>query len=105
MKLKWLSDMGNRLMIREKGRGKLSNGRTRSRPKSFKTKESAEDYAKSKGITVEKEFVYSETADRKIRKKFDEMIEYVKQNLSRKEGAGFPPPPEGGGLHARIFYD
>lgn len=37
-------------MIREKGRGKLSNGRTRSRPKSFKTKESAEDYAKSKGI-------------------------------------------------------
>ena len=42
------------------------------------------DYAKSKGITVEKEFVYSETADRKIRKKFDEMIEYVKQNQEIK---------------------
>ncbi|HUX48636.1 MAG TPA: recombinase family protein [Dehalococcoidia bacterium] len=38
------------------------------------------DYVQSKGLTVEKEFVFSETADSKIRRKFDEMVKYVKEN-------------------------
>jgi len=38
------------------------------------------DYARDKGSTVEQEFVFSETADNKIRKKFDEMVDYVKTN-------------------------
>ncbi len=39
-------------------------------------------YAKEHGFTVDKkdEFVFQESADRKIRKKFDEMISYVKKN-------------------------
>ncbi len=36
------------------------------------------DYARDKGLVVEREFVFSESADYKIRKKFDEMVEYVK---------------------------
>ena len=38
------------------------------------------EYARDKGLTVEQEFVFSETADNKIRKKFDEMVDYVKTN-------------------------
>jgi len=38
------------------------------------------DYAKSRGLEVEREFVFSETADYKIRKKFEEMVDYVKAN-------------------------
>jgi site-specific DNA recombinase len=39
-------------------------------------------YAKEHGFTVDErdEFVFQESADRKIRKKFDEMIGYVKKN-------------------------
>ncbi|MGD9116130.1 MAG: recombinase family protein, partial [Dehalococcoidia bacterium] len=37
-------------------------------------------YARDKGLAVEKEFVFSESAGHKIRKKFDEMVEYVKTN-------------------------
>ena len=40
------------------------------------------DYAKDKGLEIEQEFVFSESADYKIRKKFDEMVEYVKSNNS-----------------------
>ena len=36
------------------------------------------DYAKDKGFEIEKEFVFSESADYKIRTKFDEMVRYVK---------------------------
>ncbi len=36
------------------------------------------DYAQNKGLAVEREFVFSESADYKIRRKFDEMVEYVK---------------------------
>ena len=38
------------------------------------------DYAKNKGFEVKHEFVFSESADYKIRKKFDEMVDYVKAN-------------------------
>jgi site-specific DNA recombinase len=38
------------------------------------------DYAYDKGLAVEKEFVFTESAGHKIRKKFDEMVEYVKAN-------------------------
>jgi site-specific DNA recombinase len=38
------------------------------------------EYAENKGLTVEREFVFSESADSKIRRKFDEMVEYVKGN-------------------------
>ena len=38
------------------------------------------DYSKSRGLEVEREFVFSETADYKIRKKFEEMVDYVKAN-------------------------
>ncbi len=38
------------------------------------------DYARDKGLVVEKEFVFSESADNKIRRKFNEMVEYVKAN-------------------------
>jgi site-specific DNA recombinase len=38
------------------------------------------NYARDKGLVVEKEFVFSESAGHKIRKKFDEMVEYVKAN-------------------------
>lgn len=38
------------------------------------------EYAQSKGLEVEQEFVFSESADYKIRRKFDEMVEYVKAN-------------------------
>lgn len=37
-------------------------------------------YAKKIGFDVVKEFVFSESADYKIRKKFNEMIDFVKQN-------------------------
>lgn len=37
-------------------------------------------YAEDKGMVVVREFVFSETADRKIRKKFDEVIDYIKDN-------------------------
>lgn len=44
------------------------------------------EYAKGKGFEVgsEQEFVFSESADHKIRKKFLEMIEYVKANKNIK---------------------
>ena len=38
------------------------------------------EYAKNKGLEVKREFVFSETADYKIRRKFNEMVEYVKAN-------------------------
>ena len=38
------------------------------------------EYAKDKELEIEKEFVFSESADYKIRKKFDEMVKYVKTN-------------------------
>lgn len=38
------------------------------------------DYAKDKGLEVEREFVFAESADYKIRRKFDEMVEFVKAN-------------------------
>jgi site-specific DNA recombinase len=40
------------------------------------------DYAQGRGLEVEREFVFSESAGYKIRKKFDEMVEYVKANNS-----------------------
>ena len=42
------------------------------------------EYAKHKCLEVEREFVFSESADYKIRKKFDEMISYVKTNNNIK---------------------
>lgn len=38
------------------------------------------NYAAEKGFSIEQEFVFSESADQKIRTKFIEMIEYVKAN-------------------------
>ena len=38
------------------------------------------DYAKDNDFEVDREFVFSESADKKIRTKFNEMIEYVKNN-------------------------
>ena len=38
------------------------------------------DYARDNGFEIDREFVFSESADRKIRTKFMEMIEYVKKN-------------------------
>ena len=38
------------------------------------------EYAKDKGLEVMQEFVFSESADYKIRKKFDEMVDYVKSD-------------------------
>lgn len=38
------------------------------------------DYADKMGFEVVKEFVFQESADRKIRKKFNEMIEFVRKN-------------------------
>ncbi|MFC2013948.1 recombinase family protein [Chloroflexota bacterium] len=38
------------------------------------------EYAENKGLAVEREFVFSESADYKIRRKYDEMVEYVKSN-------------------------
>lgn len=43
-----------------------------------------QEYAKQKGFHVEKDFVFSESADHKIRKKFMEMIEFVKKNKEIK---------------------
>ena len=37
------------------------------------------DYARDNGFEIDREFVFSESADRKIRTKFMEMIEYVKK--------------------------
>ena len=37
-------------------------------------------YCKDEGILIEKEFIFQESADAKIRKRFDEMIKYVKDN-------------------------
>jgi len=42
------------------------------------------NYAKEKDIQVDKEFVFSESADRKIRKRFYEMVDYVKSNSDIK---------------------
>jgi site-specific DNA recombinase len=41
-------------------------------------------YAEDKGFEIDKEFTFSESADRKIRKKFDEMVAYVKSNKDVK---------------------
>ena len=38
------------------------------------------DYALQNGYEIVKEFIISESADRKIRKKFDEMVEFMKKN-------------------------
>src|SRR3989344_4207179 len=38
------------------------------------------EYAKKMGFEVIREFVFSESADRKIRKNFNEMVEFVKTN-------------------------
>jgi DNA invertase Pin-like site-specific DNA recombinase len=38
------------------------------------------DYARDNGFEVDSEFVFSESADRKIRTKFNEMVNYVKNN-------------------------
>lgn len=38
------------------------------------------DYARDNGFEIDSEFVFSESADRKIRTKFNEMITYVKNN-------------------------
>ena len=38
------------------------------------------DYSKDNDLEVDKEFVFSESADKKIRTKFNEMIAYVKNN-------------------------
>ena len=37
-------------------------------------------YAQEKGIEVVREFVFSESADRKIRTKFNEMLQFVRTN-------------------------
>ena len=42
------------------------------------------DHAKNKNLEVDREFVFSESADYKIRKKFDEMIQFVKTNNNIK---------------------
>lgn len=42
------------------------------------------DYAKENGFDVEKEFVFSESADSKIRKKFNEMISFAKKSKEIK---------------------
>lgn len=42
------------------------------------------DYARDNGFEVDKEFVFSESADKKIRTKFNEMIAYVKNNPNIK---------------------
>jgi len=39
-----------------------------------------QEYAQNKGFSVIREFTFSESADRKIRNKFHEMVEFVKQN-------------------------
>lgn len=39
-------------------------------------------YADEKGLTIVSEFVFSETADNKMREKFDEMVEFVKKDKS-----------------------
>lgn len=41
-------------------------------------------YGSEKGFEIDKEFVFSESADQKIRTKFSEMIEYVKENKDIK---------------------
>lgn len=46
-------------------------------------------YAKEQGFDVVKEFVFQESADRKIRKKFDEMIAYVRKNNDVQAIVGF----------------
>lgn len=38
------------------------------------------NYSASKGLEIDKEFVFSESADQKIRTKFNEMVEYIKNN-------------------------
>lgn len=47
------------------------------------------EYAKDHGIEVVEEFVFQETASQKLRKKFDEMIEFVKANDEVKIIIGF----------------
>ena len=41
-------------------------------------------YCEEKGMEIDREFVFSESASMKIRKKFDEMIAYIKANPSVK---------------------
>lgn len=38
------------------------------------------DYALEKGLVVDSEYVFQETASQKLRKKFDEMVDYVKKS-------------------------
>lgn len=42
------------------------------------------EYAQEKGLEVVKEFVFSESADKKIRKRFNEVIEFVKSHKDIK---------------------
>jgi site-specific DNA recombinase len=42
------------------------------------------DYAQNRGLVVDREFVFSETADYKIRKKFEVAVGYVKDNPNIK---------------------
>lgn len=42
------------------------------------------DYAEEQGFEVAQEFVFSESADQKIRRKFSEMLKVIKQNKSIK---------------------
>lgn len=42
------------------------------------------EYAKNKDFQIEREFVFSESADYKIRKKFNEMVDFVKLNRDIK---------------------
>ncbi len=51
--------------------------------------ETLRDYAMKKGFDVVKEFRFSESADRKIRKKFQEMVEYVKRHSQVKALIGY----------------
>ena len=47
------------------------------------------DYAKQHGIEIVKEFVFQESADQKIRKRFNEMIEYVEKHKDIKAIIGY----------------
>lgn len=43
-----------------------------------------QEYAKNKGFEIEKEFVFNESADQKIRKKFKDMVSYIKKRSDIK---------------------
>ncbi len=47
------------------------------------------DYAKDHGMVIDKEFCFQETASQKLRKQFDAMIKYVKDNPEIKAIIGY----------------